>query len=378
MEREHAILAASSAHRWTRCPASARLEELFRDEDTEYSKEGTLAHSFALKVLESDFNILEQTFPAVEMEEAVLEYTAYVIDFFKDAKEKCKFAFKAHEVKLDLSDYVPEGFGTADTVIIADGTMHVMDFKYGKGVKVDADSNEQMMLYALGAYNTYAMLYDIETVAMHIVQPRIDNISVSEISTVDLLSWGDGIHMRAKNAFSGKGDAIPGDHCQFCRARHICRARADQLQELQKVNKQFKLLSDEEVMQLYPLLDGTEKFIRDLKNYMLDEALAGKKWPGLKLVEGRSNRQYADELSVIEKLTDSGYKEAELTTRKLIGITDMTKLLGKKQFKELLEDCALIVKPEGKPTLVPESDKRPEVNLVETLLSEFETIEGGK
>jgi hypothetical protein len=374
-ERQHAILAASSAHRWTKCPASARLEELFMDEDTEYSKEGTVAHGFAERVLNGIFNILDTPFPNQEMESAVLEYTSYVTKLYEKMKTTCKFAFKAHEVKLDFSEVVPEGFGTADTIIISDGTMHVFDFKYGKGVPVYADENKQMMLYAYGAYMCYEMLYDIDKIQMHIVQPRIDNFSVNEITVLDLIAWAKDLKEQAELAFSGAGDTIPGEHCQFCRARALCRVRAEYLALLVDEGKNFKLMSDEELINIYPYLDTVEKLVKDIKGYMLNEALNGKKWPGLKLVEGRSVRTYADELIVLKTLKKAGFKEAELTTRKILGITDMTKLISKPKFKELLEDQGLVIKPVGKPTLASVDDKRPEYNEHENLLAQFEDLE---
>lgn len=373
-QRKHAILSASSAHRWTRCPASARLEELFMDEDTEFSKEGNIAHGYAEKILNNIYDILDQQIPDQEMELAVLDYTAYVTKLFTETKEKCNLAFKAHEVRLNFSEIVPEGFGTADTIIIADGTMHVIDFKYGKGVKVDAYENEQMLLYSLGAYSKYDMLYDIETVKMHIIQPRLDNYSTYEITILDLINWGDNLRSKAILAFNGDGDAIPGDHCQFCRARHLCKARANHLDLIKQEGKDVKLLSEEDIMRIYPHLDTVEKFIKDLKTHMLNKALDGYKWPGLKLVEGRSNRTYSDEIAVTNKLKSVGFQEAEFSTREMIGIPDMTKLLGKAKFKELLEDDGLIAKPVGKPTLVSETDKRPEYNVKDNLLAEFEII----
>jgi hypothetical protein len=376
MEKQHALLSASSAGRWTKCPASARLEELFVNEDTEYSKEGTIAHSFAEKIINGGFDVLADiTFPNSEMEQAVLDYVGYVNNLFNDVKAICKFAVKEHEVKLDFSEYVLDGFGTADTVIIADGSVHVIDFKYGKGVPVDAFENTQLMLYGIGAYLKYDMLYDIEKIELHIVQPRLNSFTSYQVLVDDLLKFGEEIKVKADIAYSGNGDAIPGDHCQFCRARHICKARANHFESLVKVGQEFKLMTDEEILAIYPLLDTTEKFIKDVKQYMLDEAIKGKKWPGLKLVEGRSNRQYSDEIAVVETLKQAGYQEAEFTTRKVFGITEMTKFLGKKNFENLLEKEGLIVKPVGKPTLAPITDKRPEFNTQNEILNEFEDLE---
>lgn len=360
-EREHALLSASSAFRWTACPASARLEDLFPDEQSEFAKEGALAHDFAEKVLAGTFNVLETPWPDSEMEQNVFEYVNYVNKIYEEALKTSKVSpLKEHEVKLDYSKYVIEGFGTADTVIIADGTLHVIDFKYGKGVPVSAYENKQIMLYGVGAYLKYEFLYDIEKVRMHIVQPRLDSFTDYELSVEELLQFADELKGQADLAYSGKGDAIPGDHCQFCRARNLCRARGEKIMELKEIGKDLKLMTDEEIMKIYPHLDTVEKMVKDIKTYMLDQALAGKKWPGLKVVEGKSNRAYADELSVEKALINAGFKEAEFTTRKLFGITEMTKFLGKKQFESLLEKQGLIIKPQGKPTLASVDDKRPE------------------
>lgn len=375
-ERKHALLGGSNAHRWLKCPASARLEELFPEETSEYAEEGTMAHNVADSKIKTRLDVSDVALQGSddEMEEATDAYVDYVLDLFLKVKKTTKDAKLLTEVKIDFSKYVPASFGTSDVVIIADGTMYVIDLKYGKGVPVSAYENPQTMLYALGALEEFAFLYDIQDVVMIIHQPRLDNITEFEMSAADLIRWGTGIQGQAELAYSGKGDAVPGEHCQFCKAKAVCQARYANLATVQDKIKDVKLMTTEEIMAVYPHLDQVEKFIKDLKNYMLDQATKGFKWPGLKLVEGRSIRQYSDDLEVSRVLINAGFDEALLYNRKLIGITDMTKLVGNAKFKELLEDSGLVVKPEGKPVLVDETDKREEINVFENLIEEFKEV----
>ncbi|MGN0179799.1 MAG: DUF2800 domain-containing protein, partial [Monoglobaceae bacterium] len=260
---------------------------------------------------------------------------------------------------LDFSKYVPDGFGTGDCVIVADGNLTVIDFKYGRGVLVEADNNPQMMLYALGALELFDGIYDIDTVTMTIFQPRRENVSSFTMSKSELLEWADTeLTEKAKQAYEGQGEFHCGEWCQFCKAKADCRKRASANMELAKY--EFKLpplLNDEEVEEILGRIDELIAWAGDVKEYALRAAMSGKLWSGYKLVEGRSNRKYTDENEVVKAVTAAGYDPYE---HKVLGITAMTSLLGKKQFNDILG--GLITKPQGKPTLVPDSDKRPAIN----------------
>lgn len=371
--REHALLGASNAHRWTRCPASARLEELINDTDTTYAQEGTQAHKLAEMVLTGKTPREDlENFPN-EMNDAVLAYVDYVEKLYKELKEKDVNAVKEHEVKVNFAKYVPEGFGTADTVLISEGVMHVIDFKYGQGVKVNAPGNDQLRCYAIGALEEYDYIFDIKTVVVHIIQPRLDNYSTEVIDAEDLKDWAKALKKLAEVAFSGNGDAYPGDHCQFCKVRSICKARANRLNELTEVGADFKLLSDEDIVRLWPMLDDTEKFIKNIKQYVLEEMLKGHKINGLKLVEGRSQSKYTNELAITKTLTDNGYEEPLFTKKSLIGLTEMKKLLGAKKYRELLEGNGLIVKPQGSPKVALADDPGKEY-VLDVTDDEFEVL----
>lgn len=371
--REHALLGASNAHRWTRCPASARLEELINDTDTTYAQEGTQAHKLAEMVLTGKTPREDlENFPN-EMNDAVLAYVDYVEKLYKELKEKDINAVKEHEVKVNFAKYVPEGFGTADTVLISEGVMHVIDFKYGQGVKVNAPGNDQLRCYAIGALEEYDYIFDIKTVVVHIIQPRLDNYSTEVIDAEDLKDWAKALKKLAEVAFSGEGNAYPGDHCQFCKVRSICKARANRLNELTEVGDDFKLLSDEDIVRLWPMLDDTEKFIKNIKQYVLEEMLKGHKINGLKLVEGRSQSKYTNELAITKTLTDNGYAEPLFTKKSLIGLTEMKKLLGAKKYRELLEGNGLIVKPQGSPKVALADDPGKEY-VVDVTDDEFEVL----
>lgn len=371
--REHALLGASNAHRWTRCPASARLEELINDTDTAYAKEGTQAHKLAEMVLTGKTPRQDLENVPNEINDAVLAYVGYVENLYKELKEKDMNAVKEHEVKVNFAKYVPEGFGTADTVLISEGVMHVIDFKYGQGVKVNAPSNDQLRCYAIGALEEYDYIFDIKTVVVHIIQPRLDNYSTEIINAEDLKDWAKALKKLAEVAFSGNGEAYPGDHCQFCKVRSLCKARANRLNELTEVGADFKLLSDEDIVKLWPMLDDTEKFIKNIKQYVLDEMLKGHKINGLKLIEGRSLSRYADELAVSKALIDNGYDEPLFTKKSLIGLTEMKKLLGAKKYRELLEGNGLIIKPQGAPKVALADDPGKEY-VLDVTDDEFEVL----
>lgn len=385
-ERKHAVLSASSAYRWLACPPSARLEEQFEETISAYAEEGTLAHKLAELVLRYSLNQIdtktydEQTqelvkseFYSASMLDYIDSYVAIVMEKTNEARSRSKDAVVLLEQRLDFSDWVPDGFGTGDVVIISDGVLEIIDLKYGKGVPVAAEDNAQMRLYALGALATFDSLYDIKIIRMTIVQPRLDSVSSDEITAEMLYWWADTeLIKRAQLAWEGKGEFQAGEHCRFCRARFNCRARAEANLELAKMDfRKPELLTDEEIGEVLKQADELKAWVSDVFEWALIQARDhGKKFKGWKLVEGRSVRQYADENAVAETLLKAGYKEEQIYEKKLWGITAMEKLLGKTKFGELLS--GLIIKPPGKPTLVPETDKRPEINSIAAAMADFQ------
>lgn len=369
----HAILSASGASRWLACTPSARLEEQFPDSTSEYAKEGTLAHEVCeLKVRK---NLIEQmptrTYNTKlkklkenelwqdEMDKFTDAYLEYIQELVHSYS--CSPAVMV-EKKVDFSQYVPEGFGTADCIVIAEGTMHIIDFKYGKGVAVSAENNPQMKLYALGAYLEYSMLYPIEKIRMAIIQPRLENeASESEIFVAELIDWAENVvKPLAEKAYKGEGTYIAGNHCRFCRAKATCRERARMNLEASKFEmKAGALLSDTEVGEALKMAQDLAKWAEDLKEYALTESLKGKIIPGWKAVEGRSVRAFKDTDLAIKTIVDSGIDEALLYERKQLTLAQIEKLLGAKQFKELVGE--LVEKAPGKPTLVLETDKREKI-----------------
>ena len=369
----HAILSASGASRWLACTPSARLEEQFSDSTSEYAKEGTLAHEVCeLKVRK---NLIEQMSTRTyntklkklkenelwqdEMDKFTDAYLEYIQELVHSYS--CSPAVMV-EKKVDFSQYVPEGFGTADCIVIAEGTMHIIDFKYGKGVAVSAENNPQMKLYALGAYLEYSMLYPIEKIRMAIVQPRLENeASESEIFVAELMDWAENVvKPLAEKAYKGEGTYIAGSHCRFCRAKATCRERARMNLEASKFEMRAgALLSDTEVGEALKMAQDLAKWAEDLKEYALTESLKGKIIPGWKAVEGRSVRAFKDTDLAIKTIVDSGIDEVLLYERKQLTLAQIEKLLGAKQFKELVGE--LVEKAPGKPTLVLETDKREKI-----------------
>lgn len=367
--KAHAILSASSSHRWLNCPPSARLCETYEDKGSDYAAEGTDAHSLCEYKLRKALGMgavdpsEHLTWYNEEMEDCANGYAAYILELVEAAKETCADPVVLIEPRVDFSRWVEQGFGTSDTIIIADGTLRVIDYKHGLGVLVEADNNPQMMCYALGALELFDAIYDIDNVAMTVYQPRRQNISTFEMSKDDLYRWAEEVlKPTAELAFAGDGNFLCGEWCGFCKAKHECRARAEA--NLLLAQYDFKLpplLEDSEIEVILSRADQLVSWVNDIKEYALQQAISGKDWTGFKLVEGRSNRRYTDEAAVTQAVTNAGFDPYE---RKLLGITAMQKLLGKSRFEELLS--AYIEKPLGKPTLVPESDKRPVMNNAKT------------
>lgn len=391
MPEKHATLGPSKAHQWINCPPSVRLEEDFPDRHSADASEGTLAHKLAEEMLRYNNNETgKATFtrrvnklkadPQFNpgMLEYVEGYAAYVWEQVSEIRKSCRDPLVLFEQELHFEDYVPGGFGTSDVVIIADDTAHVIDFKYGKGVPVSAEGNPQLRLYALGAYLEFGDLYDIKKVRMTIVQPRLGGISSDEMDVPSLLEWaGEVVKPAAELAAKGEGAQVAGEHCRWCRARATCRAQRDYQMQLAKYGFEDPPLLDEgEIADVLSRIDDLEKWAKAVKEFALTQALENHvHYPGFKLVEGRSNRKYTDTDAITAALTTAGCNEEEIYKPvELIGITDMEKLLGKKRFAELVGPY--VAKPEGKPVLVPESDKRPELNTVEKAAGEFEDDAG--
>ena len=360
----HAVLSASSSHRWLNCNPSARLEQEFEDWETEAAAEGTAAHALAehklRKALKMRSSRPQSQFDSDEMEEHTDSYVEFVLEQLERAKQYCTDPMILIEQKLDFSCYVPDGFGTGDCLIVADKTLHIIDFKYGLGVLVDAYENPQMMLYALGALRIFDSLYDIEKVSMSIFQPRRENVSTWSIPVTELKQWADEtLKPKAELAYAGKGEYVPGAWCQFCKAAVKCRARADARMELAKYEFALPpLLTDAEIEDILGKLDDLTKWANEIIAYAQDAAINhGKHWTGFKVVESKTNRKYTDETAVIEAANAAGYHD--IYKKSLISITEMEKLMGKKTFSEILGEY--VKKPQGKPTLVPASYKRPAI-----------------
>lgn len=308
---------------------------------------------------------------SVDMPSYIEAYSDFVIERFSEVKRKTNDARLEIEVKVDFSKWVPKGFGTADAVIIADDCIEIIDLKYGQGVPVLAENNPQLKLYALGVLDEYSILYDIKQISMTIYQPRLDNISTFIIAVDELISWANEyVKPRAEMAFKGEGEFKAGEHCRFCKIRAICRKRAEE--NLKLAQYDFKLpatLLNDEVAKILVKIDDLVSWSKDIKEYALSEAVKGVKFDGFKLVEGRSNRKYVDESTVASVLESLGFKEEEIYSKSLLTITAMEKLLGKKRFEECIGNY--IIKPDGKPVLVAESDKRTELNTIQEAIEDF-------
>jgi len=367
---KHAFLAASASERWLHCPPSAKLCAQEDDQGSEYARQGSDAHALCKHLLlralgrETRDPTEDLTYYDAEMQEAAEAYAAFVMSQVAEAKTVCRDPLIFVEQTVDFSKWVQHGFGTADALIVADDTLYVTDMKYGVGCLVTADGedgtgNSQLKCYALGAIDTFGDLYDISRVRLSIFQPRRDNVDTFELTKADLLQWADDVLApTAKLAYEGQGEFKAGIHCQFCRVKATCRKRAEYAMELAKYEfADAPTLDENEIAEILPQIDTLVRWAEDIKTYALDQALAGVKFPGFKLVAGRSNRKYADEAAVARVISEAGYDPYD---KKLFGITEMTKRVGKKRFEELLKD--LLIKPEGKPVLVPATDTRPELN----------------
>lgn len=370
---DHAVLSASGSHIWLACPPSVKLSENFPDTASFSASEGTFAHALAELELNNFFGNIAQSYYKKEhrkmtrnefysrgMTEYVDEYVQMVIQKYQEMCSLDNTTKVYIEQRLDFGRWVPGGFGTGDAVIVGNRTVEVCDLKYGKHVQVSAEGNSQLRLYGLGAYAEYDWLENIERIRMTICQPRCGGISSEELSAKELLEWGRKIVPVAMQAIKGEGEVNAGEHCRFCRAANRCKALADYRLSLAKYEfRNALLLSDEEVADILNKVDGLVSYANSIKDYALEEAVNGRRWPGYKLVEGRSQRKFSDEASIVQVLTAHGVEKEKLyKPRALIGITAMSSLIGKKMFDECLSQ--FVVRPTGRPTLVPEDDKRPE------------------
>lgn len=372
-KRDHALLSASGAHRWLACTPSAKLEEQFPDTTSEAAREGTLAHELAELKLRNYFyttdfgkrklNAAIKKLQKEELwQEEMMGYTDLYLDYIKTVALADRTRGTAEiEKRVDFGQWVPGGFGTADCLLLKGKQLHVIDFKYGKGVPVSAENNPQMMLYALGARDLYSLLYHFEEFHLHIIQPRIDNVSEWVCTEEELLEFGVYAKERAALAIEGAGEFCPGERqCRFCRAKATCRARAEENVRLAFSPDKGKLpplISSEDAGRYLSLGEDVKKWLEDLKEWALGECLAGREVPGWKAVEGRGSRDWTDMDAAFDMLTKSGItEEAMLYERKPLTLAQVEKLVGKKDFQEAVGE--FVVKNQGKPALVKESDKR--------------------
>lgn len=374
--QKHALLSASSAHRWLHCPPSAKLTAGVTEAPSEAALQGTAAHALAehklRRALKQQSKRPVSKYEDDEMDTYTDDYVSYVLEQYEQAKQTTPGAVIYIEQRLDFSHVAPGGFGTGDCLIVADGTLHVIDLKYGLGVLVEAERNPQLMVYAVGALRLFDALYDIDEVALTVFQPRRENVSTWTLSVTELNKWAEQtLKPAAELAANGEGEFCAGTWCQFCRIASTCRARAEANLELAKFEFAPPAeLSADEVADVLAQIPELTRWASDVQDYALSQALSGERYEGFKLVAGRSIRKYTDETAVAEAAKAAGYKD--IYKQSLLTITAMEKLMGKKNFSEILGN--LVVKPEGKPTLVPLSDKRPELQ-ISTAAEDFTNID---
>lgn len=382
----HAMLSASGASRWLICTPSARLEQTIDEIESNYADEGTVAHRLAELLIKHKLKkvspkgyadkldeIMNTEYYSEEMHGYVEEYAEFVMDTLR-AAEPGTILFQ--EQRLELEAFIPEGFGTTDIMMINPKKLYITDYKHGKGVPVSAVENSQIKVYALGALKEFDFLYnDIKEVEMTIYQPRIENVSTYIMTVEDLMHWGYSVlKPTAQIAYEGLGEFIPGEHCQFCRARPVCKATA--VYNLQLAAKTFEVttMTDEQLVKVLKRASSIKKWVTAVEKYMLHESVVhGKKWPGVKLVQGRSVRKYVDEEAIVKGLVGAGYAESKIVKRKLTGITELSKIVAKLDFQKVVDPQLL--KPDGAPTLVDEEDARPEFNASSQAMLVFEEIQ---
>lgn len=379
MPSKHALLGASSAHRWLLCTPSAVLETRFPDTTSEAAREGTLAHAIVETKLKrlikgkprgrATRTQLNDPLYTPAMEEHADAYVDFIEELFAEAQARSRDAILCSEMQVDFHEWVPGGFGTTDTTIIADDTLTVVDFKFGKGHLVEAVDNPQLRLYALGAWTEFGMLYDVRKVRTYIVQPRKDSITSEELTVEELIDWADNyVRLRAELAAKGEGPKNPGDvQCLFCRAKHVCVARISALMDALKYEfRDPDLLTAEEIAAVIPKAEALASWAKGVREYALQHAVEGEEYPGYKLVAGRSNRKIIDEEEATARLLKAGCPPEKIM--RLRSITDLESYLSKETFAKVLD--GLVIKPEGKPTLVPDTDKRESMSTTEFKVEE--------
>lgn len=376
-ERDHALLSASSAHRWLECPPSAVANEAYPNQDTEYTREGTLAHEVAEILARGGdkWDIYldqlrdEEEGVTQEMVECAQGYADYIQEHIKSED-----AIVLLEQRVDFSPWVPDGFGTCDCIILQDDTLTIIDYKYGQGVAVSAVDNPQMKLYALGAMNDYGIAYDATKVEMHIYQPRINNVSVDSLTVEELMTWADKtVKPIAQKAAKGKGSYKPGEHCRFCQHAGKCRALTKvctEYVETHSLRVAVPVLAPHEVAEVLKMEPLISLWLKRVKDQAFTSLMNDEEIPGFKLVEGKlGNRKWSDELKVAEALKAAGYAQEDITETKLLSPAQMDKAVGKKKVAELLD--GLIDRAPGAPTVVPESDNRPAYNRLAEAQKDF-------
>ena len=370
--RTHALLSASSAHRWLECPPSAVANEAYPNQDTIFTNEGTLAHEVAEFMARNGYYSKKDAVDGVtvEMVSCAKEYADYI-----EEQKKSNDAIVLLEQRVDFSPWVPHGFGTCDCIIIQDDTLSIIDYKYGQGVAVSATDNPQMKLYALGAMNDYGVALDVKKVELHIFQPRLNNISTDHLTVEELMDWADKtVKPTAEKAITGQGEYSPGEHCRFCQHAGRCRALTHLCTEYidtHGLRVALPVLAPHEVADVLRMEPMISLWLKKVKEQALTTLMNGEELPGYKLVEGKlGNRKWTDEKTVFDKLISLGYSEEEITETKVLSPTQMDKAIGKKKAAELLED--LIERTPGAPTIAPISDKRPAYDRLAEAQNDFQ------
>ena len=375
-ERAHALLSASSAHRWLECPPSAVANEAYPDQETSFANEGTLAHEVAELVARSSLNRGDNIFSSPwrddvtkEMIECAKEYTDYI-----EEQKKSNDAIVLLEQRVDFSPWVPDGFGTCDCIIIQDDTLTIIDYKYGQGVMVSAADNPQMKLYALGAMNDYGIAMDVKKVELHIFQPRMNNVSTDSLTVEELMDWAEKtVKPTAEKAIKGKGKYTPGEHCRFCQHGGKCRALTKLCTEYldtHGLRVALPILAPHEVADVLRMEPMVTLWLKKVKEQALTTLMNGEELPGYKLVEGKLGiRKWADEQKVSETLRIAGYSLMEITETRLLSPSQMDKAIGKKKVSELLEE--MIERAPGAPTIAPITDKRPALDRLAEAQNDF-------
>ena len=387
---EHAILSPSASHRWLKCTSAPSLEMEFPDETTTYAEEGTLAHAICEAKLHELLG--ECTAKEYYLKENGKDWTEHELykpemedtsDYYRDVVAQKLVEQRKHtpdtqlliEVRLDFSTWLPKGFGTADAVIVANKHIDIIDYKHGKGVKVESERNPQMMIYALGACELFGFDYGLDEVTMTIVQPRINNTSTWDIPYTALAKWGEEVlRPKAEEAFGGTLGCVTntavGEWCRFCKAKHACKARANAALELIEQGDP-RTLSPKEISELLAKAKAVEDWCKDINEYALGLMLQGTEIEGYKVVEGRSTRKIADEKALLQALKNAGYEEGMFyKPQELVTLTEMERLVGKKAFAAISE--GYIERPKGKPTIALASDKRERFS---TLIDDFSHVD---